>query len=272
MKYVPMKRVLVAAAVGGSFLLGSAFGIDGVSAGPNDPSVGRASMRVVDMTQPISPDMPIWPGDPAVEFDDLAQIPTDGYFLRGFGMGEHSGTHLNAANSFVEGGRSIDQYTGRELVVPAVVIDVRNEVSRNADYALTIDKVRQWERRNGQIRPGSVVLLRTGWEDRWSDPAAFFNEDADGALHFPGFAGDTTRWLYDQRRIGGVGIDTHGVDPGLDESFATNVLTAERSKIALECLNNIDSLPATGATLVIGPTKLVGGSGAPASVTALVPR
>ena len=59
---------------------------------------------------------------------------------------------------------------------------------------------------------------------------------------------------------------------GLDESFATNVLTAERSKIALECLNNIDSLPATGATLVIGPTKLVGGSGAPASVTALVPR
>ena len=44
--------------------------------------------------------MPIWPGDPAVVFTNVATFPNDGYFLRNFSMGEHSATHMNAPNSF----------------------------------------------------------------------------------------------------------------------------------------------------------------------------
>ena len=111
----------------------------------------------------------------------------------------------------------------------------------------------------------------TGWQDKWSDAKAFFNIDAKGNLHFPGFAPATTAWLVSDRKIAGVGIDTHGVDPGLDTSYATNTAMAENHLIAVECMTNLDALPATGATLAMAPLQLRGGSGSPLSILAFVP-
>lgn len=227
---------------------------------------------VVDMQQPIQPGMALWPGDPVPGFTEVASIAADGYFLRAFSIGEHSGTHINAGGSFIAGEPAQEAYVGAHGVAPAVVIDARAEASANPDYALTVDKVLEWEAQNGPIPAGSIVLMSTGWAAKWMDQDAFFNADADGGLHFPGFAGATTRWLIDNRHIAGVGIDTHGVDPGQDEAFQTNTLMAEMNGIALECLNNIDLLPPTGAVLVVGGLRLVGGSGSPAAVTALLPR
>lgn len=155
--------------------------------------------------------------------------------------------------------------------MPAVVIDVSAKCAADADYQLTRQDVLEWEAANGAIAPGSVVLMLTGWEDKWNDPEAFLNLDKEGNLHFPGFAGETTSWLLSDRQIAGVGIDTHGVDPGLDTSYATNTAMAEGHKIALECLGHLDELPPTGATLVLGALQLENGSGTPLSVIAFVP-
>ena len=65
--------------------------------------------------------------------------------------------------------------------------------------------------------------------------------------------------------------DAAGVEPGQDVSFSANRLVLAQRGLILECLANLDQLPSTGATLVIGPLRLEGGSGAPASVLALVP-
>ncbi|WP_228014789.1 cyclase family protein [Fortiea sp. LEGE XX443] len=54
--------------------------------------------------------MTFWPGDPQVEFTTVANIPDDGYYLRGFSMGEHSATHINALNSFYANGAGIDEF------------------------------------------------------------------------------------------------------------------------------------------------------------------
>ncbi|MCX8507781.1 MAG: cyclase family protein, partial [Rhodobacteraceae bacterium] len=78
-------------------------------------------------------------------------------------------------------------------------------------------------------------------------------------------------WLLSARKIAGVGIDTHGVDPGQDTDFKTNMASATAGGIAIECLNNIDKLPVVGAVIVVGGLRLVGGSGSPAAVTALLP-
>jgi kynurenine formamidase len=227
--------------------------------------------KVVDLSHVIASDIPLWPGDPPVEFETVAQMDEDGFYLRRFSIGEHSATHMNAPNSFHADGAGIDAYSAESLVVPAVVLDIRDQAASNPDYALTRDDVLAWEQTNGRIPAGSVVILYTGWQDRWSDPQAFFNQDAEGGLHFPGFAGDTTRFLLDERSIAGVGIDTHGVDPGQDETFATNVQVLEQPGIVLENLTNLDQLPATGTTLVIGILRLKEGSGTPASVLAFIP-
>jgi kynurenine formamidase len=95
--------------------------------------------------------------------------------------------------------------------------------------------------------------------------------DAKGNLHFPGFAKATTMWLVSDRQIAGVGIDTHGVDPGLDTSYATNTEMAKTHRIAIECMANLNQLPPKGATLILAPLQLQNGSGSPMDIIALVP-
>lgn len=234
------------------------------------PSINITYSRVIHLSHVIDTGIPQWDGDPPVDFDVVAQLHKDGYYLRRFSMGEHSATHINAPKSFHLNGVGIDRYSAESLVVPAVVIDVREQTAVNSDYVLTIPEVLAWEEHYGKITAGCMVLLYTGWQERWLDRKAFLNKDARGGLHFPGFGGDVTRFLLEERYIAGVGIDTHGVDSGLDNTFVTNRLVLEKPRIVLENLTNLDQLPPEGTTLVIGALRLRGGSGSPAAVMALV--
>ena len=230
-----------------------------------------AYSRVVDLGHVVEPAIPLWPGDPPIEFATVAETDRDGYFLRRFTMGEHSGTHLNAPRAFYPNGHSVDAYPAESLVVPSVVLDVRDKASENADYVVTVEDVLAWEQRHGRIPAGSVVLLHTGWQARWSTPGAFFNLDSNAVPHFPGFGAEVTRFLLDERNIAGLGTDTHGVDPGVDQTFATNRMVLEKPRLVLENLAHLDQLPPTGVTLVVGLLRLRHGSGAPVAVTAFVP-
>ena len=231
--------------------------------------------RLVSLSHPIHPAIPQWPGDPPVEFARVADLETDGYRLRRFAMGEHSGTHANAPAAFQPGGVGIDAYPPESWIAPAVVIDVRRQTDANPDYALPVADILAWEREHGAIPAASVVLLCTGWANQWDKAAAYLGMSEPGAAtdrrHFPGFSRAAARWLLTERRIGGIGIDSPGVDGGWDTSFAVNRLLLEQPRIVLENLAGLQPLPPTGSTLVIGVLPLVGGSGAPASVLAFLP-
>ncbi len=227
--------------------------------------------QVIHLSHIINPDIPQWQGDPPVEFETVAQIEKDGYYLRRFSLGEHSATHINAPNSFYSFGVGIDQYPAESLLVPVVVISIREQARANPDYALTVADILAWEKQHGKISAGSVVLLYTGWQEKWFENKAFMNQDTQGGMHFPGFSRDATKFLLDERQIAGVGIDTHGVDSGQDTAFATNRLVLEKPRIVLENLTNLDRLPAKGAMVVIGILRLRGGSGSPVGAIALVP-
>ncbi|MEH2368868.1 cyclase family protein [Nostoc sp.] len=227
--------------------------------------------RVIHLSHVIDIDIPQWSGDPTVEFETVAELNNDGYYLRRFSLGEHSATHINAPNSFHSSAVGIDQYPAQSLVVPAVVINVCQATAVNPDYALTVADVLAWEAEYGEISAGCVVILNTGWQKKWLDKSAFLNHDAQGIPHFPGFGSDATQFLLDERQIFGLGIDTHGVDPGQDNSFTINRLVLEQPRIVLENLTNLDQLPPKGTTLAIAPLRLRGGSGSPVGVLAFVP-
>jgi kynurenine formamidase len=215
--------------------------------------------------------MPCWPGDPPVALTPVATLAREGYFLRELRISEHGGTHVNAPASFVAGGMAIADYPAAGWVRSAVVIAARSPAQSNPDWVLDVATVRAWEAEHGPIPAGSVVLVDTGWGDRWGDPAAFLNADAAGRLHFPGIDPETAQWLLDERAIAGVGTDTPGVDPGWSQDFATNQRVLARQGIVIECVANLDQVPPVGATLAIGVLPLVGGSGAPAAILAFCP-
>lgn len=227
--------------------------------------------KVIDLSHTITTEIPLWPGDPAVEFETVATLENDGYYLRRFSMGEHSATHMNAPNSFFPDGAGIHSYRPETLVHPVALIDIRSKTLHNADYVITTKDVLEWEQKYGHIPKGTLVFFYTGWQERWHSPVDFLNIDAMGGLHFPGIGGSTTKYLLETRQIAGVGIDTHGVDPGQDDTYATNKQVLEGNGIVLECLDNLEQLPPTGATAVIGILRLQQGSGSPVSVMAFIP-
>ena len=230
-----------------------------------------AYRRVVDLTHPIHPGIPRWPGDPEIRFETVATIGEQGYYLRRLAMGEHSGAHLSSPAAFYPDGAGPDGLPPEALVVPAVVVDISRRSAADPNCALTAEDIARWERRHGTIPAASVVLLHTGWQRYWDAPARFINADAAGQMHTPGFGIAAARRLLDTRQVAGLGTDAPGIDPGADTDLSISKMTLAQPRIVLECLNNLNRLPPTGATLIIGRLPLVGGSGSPVAALALVP-
>ena len=227
--------------------------------------------KVVELSWPVHPEIPQWPGDPGVEFETVADIDKDGYFLRRFSMGEHSGTHVSAPASFDSGAPGQQGYSPQDLVRPAIVIDIVLQADNDHDYALSMNDVLDWESDHGPVPKACVVLLRTGWQAKWNNPASYLGGNSADQLHFPGFSLDSARLLIEGRNVAGFGTDTAGLEPGVDTGFSVSRLVLEKRRIVVENLTNLDLLPPTGTMLVIGLLRLDGGSGGPAAITALVP-
>jgi len=227
--------------------------------------------RVLDLSYAINDKLVPWPGDEKwFEAKVNATVEKNGYFTRSFWMLEHYGTHLDAPAHFPPGKTTVDQIPVKQLFGPAVVIDVRAEGAKDADYQLRPARVQEWEKRNGRIQEGAIVLLRTGWASRWPDAQKYRNQDAQGKMHFPGFSLEAAKLLI-ERKISGLGCDTMSVDYGASGDFAVHHLALGAGLYHLENLADLSGLPETGPYLVVAPIKLEGGSGGPARVFALLP-
>jgi len=242
----------------------------------DQPASGLAGIpsgqtRVVDLSYAINDKLVHWPGDPRVfEATVNASVEKNGYFTRSFWMLEHYGTHLDAPIHFPPGKTPVDQISVQRLFGPAVVLDVRAEAEKNADYRLPASRVEEWEKRHGKIGSGAIVLLRTGWASRWPDAQRYRNQDANGTMHFPGFSVEAVRVLL-SRGVSGIGCDTLSVDYGASADFEVHHLALGSGMYHLENLSDLSALPEIGAFLIVAPIKLEGGSGGPARVFAILP-
>jgi kynurenine formamidase len=234
--------------------------------------VTTGKTRVVDMTYALNDKLPAWPGDDRTfEAKVNATAEKDGYFTRSVWMLEHYATHMDAPAHFPPGKATIDQIPVQHFFGPAVVIDVRDEAAKNADYRLTATRVEKWEAQHGRIQPGSMVLLRTGWASRWPDQARYRNMDAKGVMHFPGFSVASAKLVMERGAVG-LGIDTLSVDYGESKDFEVHRVDLPAELFNLENLANLEQLPESGAFLIAAPIKLEGGSGGAVRVFALLPH
>jgi kynurenine formamidase len=233
--------------------------------------VSDGSTRVVDMAYAINDKLPAWPGDDRTfEAKAVATPEKDGYFARNFWMLEHYGTHLDAPAHFPGGKQYLDQIPVAHFFGPAVVIDVRDEVSKDSDYRLRVVRVEKWEALHERIPSGAIVLLRTGWSSRWPDQARYRNMDANGVMHFPGYSVEAAKLLMERGAVG-LGIDTLSIDYGPSKDFEVHRTDLPAGLYNLENLADLDQLPEAGAFLIAAPIKLEGGSGGPVRVFALLP-
>src|SRR5437588_3006010 len=227
--------------------------------------------RILDLSYAINDKLVPWPGDEKFfEAKVNASIEKNGYFTRSFWMLEHYGTHLDAPAHFPPGKTTVDQIPAEQLFGPAVVIDVRTESGKDADYQLGAARVEEWEKRHGRVSEGAIVLLRTGWASGWPDVRQYRNQDEQGQMHFPGFSAEAAKLLID-RKVSGLGCDTLSIDHGASSDYSVHHLALGAGLYQLENLADLSELPETGAFLIVAPIKLEGGSGGPVRVFALLP-
>ena len=235
--------------------------------------------RVVDLTHALNAGTVFWPTSPTrFELEQLAYGQTDaGYFYsaNSFSTPEHGGTHIDAPIHFDADGRTVDRIPVTQLMGKAVVIDVRAQASADPDYRLTEEDLAVFEAQHGTIESGAIVLLRTGWSDRWPDAKAYLGDDTPGDasnLHFPSFGPAAALALVKERGVAALGIDAASTDYGRSTDFMVHRIAASSNVPGLENLTNLDQLPATGAWVIALPIKIEGGSGGPVRVIALIPR
>src|SRR5262245_13786192 len=242
-------------------------------------TIDLARARTVDLTHSYNAQTIYWPNAPSTfKLEKLEYGKSEGgWFYSSFAYAspEPGGTHLDAPIHFSEKGRTADQDPLSQLIASAVVIDISAKARTNADYRLSVDDVRQFEKTNGAIKPGTIVLLRTDWSKRWPNKKTYMGDDTPGdatKLHFPSFGVEAARLLINERRAGAIGVDVASIDYGASKDFMVHQIAGAANVPGFENLMNLDQLPATGAIVIALPMKIEGGSGGPLRAVALVQR
>ncbi len=236
--------------------------------------------RLVDLSHAYDSQTLYWPSRPPMKFEleRLAFGETSrGWFYAAnrFCTPEHGGTHLDAPVHFYRSGQTAEELPLEKLLAPGVRMDVRTQAQKDRNYRLTRADVLDFEKRAGPIRPGTIVLMQTGWSRFWPHRQDYFGdaspEDAS-KLEFPSYGVDAARLLVEERKVAMLGVDTASIDYGRSQDFDVHRIAAASAVGGLENLTNLDQLPDTGFIVIALPMKIAGGSGGPVRVIALVPR
>jgi kynurenine formamidase len=246
--------------------------------------IAGGRIRVVDLTQTLSPEFPsislppemgqAWP----FRIEEVSRYDERGpaWYWNNFSCGEHTGTHFDAPVHWISGKdlpqNATDSIPPERFIGPAFVIDCSADAARDPDFLLTKDRILKWEALHDRISARSWVLMRTDWSKRL-DPVAYQNYDEEGQ-HTPGPDVDAVKFLVGERDVLGFGTESIGTDAGqayhLRPPYPCHYYMHGAGRYGLQCLTNLDQLPPTGSIVIAAPLKIRNGSGSPLRVIALV--
>jgi arylformamidase len=150
---------------------------------------------VIDLSQPISPEMAAWRGTERTEIR-VEEVPIEHSIPGGrisathLNMVAHAGTHVDAARHFFPEGQSIDEYPIGRFACRGVAIDLPREGAVEVSAA-------ELAAADPGIRAGDAVLLHLGYAERYTE---------DSYYDHPYLAADAAEYLA-EKGIGILGVD-----------------------------------------------------------------
>ena len=245
--------------------------------------IASGGLTLVDLTHTLSPDFPTIVMPPELgqsapfRMERISRYDGSGpaWYWNNISFGEHTGTHFDAPIHWYTGKdlplNTVDTLPTADMMAPANVIDCARQSAEDPDFLMTRTDVLDWEERHGRIEPRSWVLMRTDWSRKSGRDYANLRDDG---AHTPGPDADAIRWLVEERQILGFGAETIGTDAGQAGHFSppypAHHYLHGAGRYGLQCLANLDRLPARGAIVIAAPLKIKHGSGSPLRVLALV--
>ena len=175
-----------------------------------------------------------------------------GQIVRGVHMRLHAGSHVDAPEHFVKGGKQIHQLPLETFYGPAVIADVRHRMPGGGITAADLDKAV-----GADLQPGERLLLRTDC-----------NVDYDGSMEWqkrsPYLTNDAIDWCL-ERRVVIVGFDMyHGADaPDSPVVFNTSLRLQKAGVVTMPYLKNLGAISKKRVTLIALPLKMIGVEASP---------
>ena len=206
-------------------------------------------MKIHDVTIPVSPGMPVWPGDPPVVLEQVVSMDAGAHDnISRLACSVHTGTHVDAPHHFLNDHRTVETLALDVLVGPAEVVQIPEDVS--VVSAAVLEKA-------GLPEGIERLLLKTANSRLWErGENAFFT-------NYVGISADGADWLV-QYGIKLIGIDYLSVAP-YHQSIPTHRTLLGAGIIIVEGLELSVIIPGS-YDLYCLPLKLVGSDGAPARV------
>ena len=248
--------------------------------------------RVFDLAQPYYVGMPHHPSHPPYLFGltkkhgDVLTPSGNSSAADAIALGSHVGTHIDGFGHFSCGGmlhgglpaHERQSYaTGLSVhtadgIAPLVRRGVLLDLARNGPLDENVEITPAMLEGCGvAIRPGDVVLLRTGWAQYWRDATRYINA-MGGSPKGPGPGLAGAKWLSERRPVA-VGSDTVAFEKVPSPDMPVHVHLLFECGIHLIEALNLEELAAAGATefvFVGAPLKLEGATGAPLRPLALL--
>jgi arylformamidase len=203
-------------------------------------------MKTYDISIPITPDMPVWPGDPDPKIERVGKIEDgDEANISRIAMGVHTGTHVDAPFHFIKDGNTLE-------TIPLNLMMGRAYVLHLPDVDLiTADVLKEAE-----IPPRTRrVLFKTRNSDYWARGETEFQTD------FVALSADGAQYLVD-RGVKLVGIDYLSIAP-FDDPVPTHKILLKAEVLVLEGVN-LSEVSQGRYTFYCLPLCLQGVDGAPA--------
>ncbi len=214
--------------------------------------------RVVDLSVVVGPGTQVYPGDPVASLRVHSTIARDGFNLLSVEMGSQTGTHVDAPFHFDETAAKIDELPLERFIGPGVIVDARGIGPRGRITWEYIAPVAD------QLRPGSVVLLFTGWSEHYGTDEYFENPFLDA---------DACRRLI-EAGVRTFGIDAINIDETPDEThvgegFPVHHLIADVGGVICENLTNLVAIDFAEPLISLLPIAFEQADGAPVRAVAL---
>jgi arylformamidase len=202
-----------------------------------------------DISLPISPSMPVWPGDPAISVERVSSVGQGSEFnISRLELGTHTLTHVDPPRHMIDQELSVDRIPLEVLIGPTLVIEPRPQ--KNLITATDLGQL--------GIRDTERLLIKTRNSDFWMGGPYEFEMD------FISLSKDAARWLVD-KGIKLLGVDYLSVEPFDAAEPKVHRTLLEGGVIIVEGLN-LSQVSEGRYQLICLPLKVRDGDGAPARV------
>jgi kynurenine formamidase len=194
---------------------------------------------IVDLSNPIDHDVPVWPSFPPLELTRTAWAARDGYTMERVEMRTHTATHVDSPRHFIPEGKTLDDFPVSKFMGEGVALDL---TPKEPEEPITVADI---ERYADEIRTDDVVMLHTNWDE-------YYGLTPEYLFEFPYLTAEAAAYLADlePKAVGTEGasvggwfgeVDAHG--PATDVHPADSHLPLLRNDvIPIEEVRNLDQV------------------------------